>query len=174
MVSANRPLPYCPHIHRRDCRMISPTSAVLKMQWEVGFWTPAMLPATLQFFVAIIASAMTDRMTRKVAYMHEEVRVLKELLEAATGKKRIAFTAEQRRRLALKGKDLTAKERAVCCQIVRPETLLAWYRNLGARNYDSSKTRKAGRPRKPDEIRAHKDPRCTSRSENRDWPNDRG
>ena len=113
-----------------------------------------MLPATLQFFVAMIASAMTERLTRKVAYMHEEVSVLKELLEAATGKKRIAFTAEQRRRLALKGKDLTAKERAACCQIVRPETLLAWYRNLGARNYDSSKTRKAGRPRKPDEIRA--------------------
>ena len=86
--------------------------------------------------------------------MHEEVRVLKELLEAATGKKRIAFTAEQRRRLALKGKDLTAEEQAACCRIVRPETILTWYRNLSARKYDSSKTRKAGRPRKPDEIRA--------------------
>jgi len=39
-----------------------------------------MLPATLQLFVAMIASAMTERLTRKVAYMHEEVRVLKELL----------------------------------------------------------------------------------------------
>ena len=113
-----------------------------------------MLPATLQFFVAMIASAMTERLTRKVAYLHEEVRVLKELLETATGNKRIAFTADQRRRLALKGKVLTAKERAACCQIVRPETILAWYRNLGARNYDSSKTRKAGRPRKPNEIQA--------------------
>ena len=47
-----------------------------------------MLPATLQFFIAMIASAMTDRLSRKVAYMHEEVRVLKELLEAATGNKR--------------------------------------------------------------------------------------
>gem|GEM_PF-6900070 len=33
-----------------------------------------MLPATLQFFVAMIASAMAERLTRKVAYMHEEVR----------------------------------------------------------------------------------------------------
>ena len=93
------------------------------------------MPATLQFFVAMIASAMTDRLTRKVAYMHEEVRVLKELPEVATGKKRIAFTAEQRRRLALKGKDLSAKERAACCQIVRPETLLPWYRNLHHRRF---------------------------------------
>ena len=104
-----------------------------------------MLPATLQFFVAMIASAMTDRLTRKVAYMHEE---------AATCKKRIAFTAERRRRLALKEKDLTAKERAACCQIVRPETILTWDRKLSARNYECSKPRKAGRPRKPDEIRA--------------------
>ena len=113
-----------------------------------------MLPATLQFFVAMLASAMTDRLTRKMAYMHKEVRVLKERLELATGTKRISFTDEQRRRLALKGKALTAKERAACCQIVRPETILAWYRKLCARKYDSSKTRKAGRPRKPDEIRA--------------------
>jgi len=97
---------------------------------------------------------MTERLTRKVAYMHEEVRVLTELLHAATGKTRIAFTAAKRRRLALKGKDLSAKERAACCQIVRPQTILAWYRNLGALNYDSSKSRKAGRPRKPNEIRA--------------------
>ena len=33
-----------------------------------------MLPATLQFFVAMIASAMAERLTRKVAYMREEVR----------------------------------------------------------------------------------------------------
>jgi len=102
-----------------------------------------MLPATLQFFVAMIVSAMTERLSRKVAYMHEEVRVLKELLHAATGKTRIAFTAAKRRRLALKAKVLSAKERAACCQIVGPETILTWYRNLGARNYDSSKSRKA-------------------------------
>ena len=60
-----------------------------------------MLPATLQFFVAMIASAMTDGLTRKVPYTLEEVRVLKELLEAATGKKYIPFPAEQRRRFDL-------------------------------------------------------------------------
>jgi hypothetical protein len=50
------------------------------------------------------------------------VLVLKEALATATGKTRIHLSAEQRRRLALKGKELTAEERRACCQIVRPET----------------------------------------------------
>ena len=89
-----------------------------------------MLPATVQFFIAMIASALADRLTRKMDYMREEQRILMELLHQATGKKRICFTADHRRRLAIKGKDLTAKERKVCCHIVRPETILAWYRQL--------------------------------------------
>ena len=112
-----------------------------------------MLPATIQFIVAMIASALIDRLTRKLGYMREEQRILMELLHQATGKKRFAFTADQRRRLAIKGKDLTAQERKTCCHIVRPETILAWYRQLSARKYDSSRTRNIGRPRKPDDIR---------------------
>ena len=86
--------------------------------------------------------------------MREEQRILMELLHQATGRKRFAFAADHRRRLALKGKELTAKERKACCHLVRPETILAWYRQLGARKYDSSRTRTAGRPRKPDDIRS--------------------
>jgi putative transposase len=112
-----------------------------------------MLPATLQFIIAMIAYAINERMARRVDYLQEEVRVLKEALAAATGKTRIDLSAEQRRRLALKGKELTAEERRACCQIVRPETILAWFRQLGAQKYDSSKARKAGRPRKAVDIR---------------------
>lgn len=112
-----------------------------------------MLPATVQFIIAMIASALTDRLTKKMNYMREEQRILIELLQQATGKKRFAFTTDHRRRLAIKGKDLTAKERNDCCHIVRPETILAWYRQLSARKYGSSRTRSVGRPRKPDEIR---------------------
>jgi hypothetical protein len=65
---------------------------------------------------------------------------------------RIAF-AEQRRRLALKGKALTPEERKTCCQVVRPETILAWFRRLVTQKYDSSKARKAGRPCKTNDIR---------------------
>ena len=111
-----------------------------------------MLPATLQFIIAMVAHAINERMARRVDYLHEEVRVLKEALAAATGKIRIDFTAEQRRRLALKGKQLTAEERRACCQIVRPETILAWFRQLAADKYDSSETQ-VGRPRKARDIR---------------------
>src|ERR1700690_1956777 len=112
-----------------------------------------MLPATLQFIIAMVAHAIHERMARRVDYLHEEVRVLKEALAAATGKSRIDFTAEQRRRLALKGKQLTVEERRACCQMVRPETILAWFRQLAADKSCSSKTRKVGRPRKPSDMR---------------------
>src|SRR5713226_6861898 len=112
-----------------------------------------MLPATLQFIIAMIAYAINERMTRRINYLQEEVRVLKEALAAATGKPRIDLSTEQRRRLALKGKELTAEERRACCQIVRPETILAWYRQLDAQKYDSSNGRKAGRARKTSDIR---------------------
>jgi hypothetical protein len=59
------------------------------------------------------------------------------------------LSAEERRRLALKGKELTAEERRACCQIVRPETILAWFRDLAAQKYDSSKARNAGHPFNP-------------------------
>jgi len=119
-----------------------------------GTVTPAMLPVTVQFIIAMLAHALNERMSRRVEYLQEEVRVLKEALASATGKTRIRFTAEQRRRLAIKGKSLTPAEPTTCCQIVRPDTILAWFRQLVAKKYDSSDVRrKAGRPRKASDIR---------------------
>jgi len=60
---------------------------------------------------------------------------------------------EQRRRLATKGKALTPAEREECCQIVRPSTILGWFRKLVARKYDSSQVRRPGRPWKANQIR---------------------
>jgi putative transposase len=113
-----------------------------------------MLPAPVQFIITMIAYAINQRMARRVDYLREEVRVLKEALATATGKTRIDFSPEQRRRLALKGKDLTAKERRACCQVVRPATILAWFRQLAAQKYDGSKARTARRPRKPGDVRS--------------------
>ncbi|MEP7051067.1 MAG: hypothetical protein ABJB12_11975, partial [Pseudomonadota bacterium] len=111
-----------------------------------------MLPVTFQFIIAMVAYSLNERMARRVEYLQEEVRVLKEALAGATGKKRIDFTAEQRRRLAIKGKALTPEEREACCQIVRPDTILKWFRQLAAHEYDGSKQRKGpGRPRKPND-----------------------
>ena len=113
-----------------------------------------MLPVTVQFLIAMLAHALNERMARRVEYLQEEVRVLKEALAAATGKTRIRFTPEQRRRLALKGKALGPEDRKAFCEIVRPDTILAWFRQLVAKKYDGSDVRrKAGTPRKAKDIR---------------------
>jgi len=95
----------------------------------------------------MIACAINERMQRKLDYVQEEVRVLKEILRGITGTGRIGFTSDQRRRLALAGKQLTPEERRRYCQLVKPATILAWFRELDARKYDSSAARKPGRPR---------------------------
>jgi hypothetical protein len=111
-----------------------------------------MLPATLQFLITMIACAINERMQRKLDYTQEEVRVLKDVLKSATGSDRIVFTADQRRRLAVAGKALSPKERKKCRQIVKPGTLLAWFRQMAAQKYDRSK-KKVGRPGKKKDIR---------------------
>ena len=98
-----------------------------------------MLPVAVQFIVAMLAYALNERMARKGEYLREENRVLKDALHAATGKSRIPLTNEQRRRLATKGRALTPAEREECCQIVRPSTILAWFRQLVARKYDAER-----------------------------------
>ena len=50
---------------------------------ERPMWRP-MLPLPLQFVIAMIASAISERLQRKLDYALEEVRVLKENLRAAT------------------------------------------------------------------------------------------
>src|ERR1019366_3355085 len=150
-------------------------------------WRP-MLPFTLQFLIAMIASAISERLQRKLDYSLEEVRVLKEILHAATGRERIPFTADQRRRLALAGIKLSPEERRKCCQIIKPGTILSWFRRLAARKYDSSES-KVGRPRKRKDIRKpggrdgagelglglHENPRRSSDGiEDRDRTNDGG
>jgi transposase len=111
-----------------------------------------MLPMTLQFIIVMIASAVNDRLQRKLDYVEEERRILREQLDAATGGKRLSFTTEQRRRLATAGKLLTPDERRKCCELVRPATIHAWFRELAARKYDSSESRR-GRPPKPKDVR---------------------
>jgi putative transposase len=100
----------------------------------------------------MIACAINERMQRKLDYTQEEVRVLKEILAVITGSGRIPFTADQRRRLAVVGRALSPEERKKCCQIVKPGTILGWFRQLAAQKYDSSKS-KVGRPRKRNDIR---------------------
>jgi hypothetical protein len=93
-----------------------------------------MLPETLQFLITMIACAINERMQRKLDYTQEEVRVLKEIVAGLTGNGRLSFTTDQRRRLAIAGKALSPEERKKCCQIVKPGTILGWFRQLAARS----------------------------------------
>ena len=102
---------------------------------------------------ALLGCSLNERMQKKLDYRQEEVRILKEILAATTGQRRVVFSDKQRRRLAVKGKQLTPEERRECCELVTPATILAWFRKLVARKYDGSKRRGPGRPRKADEIR---------------------
>jgi len=122
-------------------------------RWAGAGCMAPLLPLPIQFLIATMAAAINQRMARQLEYAQEEVRTLKEALAAVNGSGRIRFTEAQRRRLALMGKALTPRERETCCQIVRPETILSWFRRLAAVKYDSSKVRGKGRPAKGRDVR---------------------
>ena len=67
----------------------------------------------------------------------EENRVLREQL----GTRRLRFTDDQRRRLATKAKFVCRRLLNDIANIVTPDTLLAWQRNLIAEQYDGSAKR---------------------------------
>jgi hypothetical protein len=76
------------------------------------------------------------------------------VLREQLGTKRLRFNDEQRRRLAVKGKELGMKMLRELGCIVTPDTILRWYRELIAMKYDGSEQRRPGRPSKPEELRA--------------------
>jgi len=113
-----------------------------------------MLRSTLQFLIVMIGCAINERLQKALDYKSEEVVILKQILREVTQKERIEFTEGQRARLALLGKALTAKERRAYCEIVKPRTILEWFRRIYAEKYDSSKSpRRKSRPRKSKKIR---------------------
>jgi len=83
-----------------------------------------------------------------IDYIQEENRVLKLRLKG----KRIRFTDDERRRLAVRGKLLGSRVLREVASIVTPNTILAWHRKLIAKKYDGSSRRGPGRPRVADEI----------------------
>ena len=85
-----------------------------------------------------------------IDYQGEEIRVYRELC----GKRRLRFNDDQRRRLAAKGRSLGRRALRQIGTIVKPDTILRWYRDLIARKYDGSGKRRPGRPRVVERIRA--------------------
>lgn len=86
-----------------------------------------------------------------IEFLKAESRLLKGQFD--TLGKRIRLTDEERRELAILGKRLDKGVLAELISIVKPETLLKWYRHLVTRKYDSSKApRKVGRPEIPPHV----------------------
>ena len=103
-----------------------------------------------QFLLFSVSGWMNQHQQRAIEYLLEENRVLREHL----GARRIRFTDDHRRRLAVKAKVLGRKLLAEIATIVTPDTLLAWHRKLIARKYDGSANRKPGRPLTAAELEA--------------------
>ena len=87
-----------------------------------------------RFVLISIAGWMNQQQQQAIEYLREENNVLREQL----GGRRLRFTDEQRRRLAVKAKRLGHRALAGVATIVTPETLLAWHRKLIARKYDGT------------------------------------
>ena len=116
----------------------------------------------MQLLLVTLAGWINRHQQDVIEYIQEENRVLKAKLKG----KRIRFTDDERRRLAVKGKILGGKALHDVASIVTPETILRWHRKLIATKYDGSAKRGPGRPRVKDEI-----PKLTVRmaQENPSW-----
>jgi putative transposase len=101
-----------------------------------------------------------------IDYLTEENRVLREQI----GGRRLRFTDNQRRRLAVRAKQLSRRALAQLATSVTPETLLAWHRKLITLKYDGSAHRQPGRPRTEADIESLV---LRMAEENRTWGYDR-
>ena len=102
----------------------------------------------LQFLMLIFAGWVNRHQQDVIEYLEAENRFLLEQL----GGKRLRFTDQQRRRLAVKAKEIGRNGLSRIETLVTPDTLLRWHRQLIERKYDGSKRRSPGRPRTAAEI----------------------
>ena len=102
----------------------------------------------LQFLMMLFAGWVNRHQQDVIEYLQAENRAL--LMQL--GGKRLRFTDQQRHRLAVRAKAVGRKGLFELDTLVTPDTLLRWHRQLIARKYDGSKSRRPGRPKTPDEI----------------------
>lgn len=109
------------------------------------------MPKTLdpfRFLLFAFAGWINQQQQHAIEYLREENRVLR----AQIGGRRLRFTDNERRSLAVKARLLGRKLLAETATIVTPQTLLGWHRKLIANKYDGSARRNPGRPATGKEI----------------------
>jgi putative transposase len=128
-------------ISRRDPEpsIVTRSGSILRLM-QPPYWT---------FLVVAVAGWLRRHQEAAIEYLREENRVLREQL----GGRRLRFSDDQRRRLAVRARELGRRALRELATLVTPETLLGWYRRLIARKYDGSARRGPGRPGKAQEVR---------------------
>ncbi len=91
--------------------------------------------------LAYITGTVDEELLLRNEYLAAENRILSEQLQG-----RLRLTDLQRKTLAEIGYRLGRKALAEVANIVKPETILSWYRKLVAQKFDGSKVRGEGRP----------------------------
>src|SRR6478672_12097465 len=88
-------------------------------------------PASLQMLLLVLTGWLERREREAIAYLIEENRRLRRQL----GGRRLRFTDDDRRRLALRAHRLGRQALREVATIVTPDTLLRWHRQLIARKW---------------------------------------
>lgn len=83
----------------------------------------------LEFLIVALASWLNRDQQKAVDYLLEENQVLRAHLRG----RRIWLTDDERRRFAVKGKELGRKLLKEVASVVTPDTILAWHRKLIAK-----------------------------------------
>jgi transposase InsO family protein len=107
-----------------------------------GYHGGAMGTEAVRFLVVWMAGWVNSHQLEVIEFLREENRVLREQI----GGRRLRFTDDQRRRLAVKGRVVGRRRLGEFAGLVTPDTILRWYRELIARKYDGSARRRSGRP----------------------------
>ncbi|MCZ6837066.1 MAG: integrase core domain-containing protein [Planctomycetota bacterium] len=103
-----------------------------------------------QMILFSMGGCFNEHQRLKLEFTLEQLQVYKEL----TGNKRLRLNDDQRRRLAVKGRELGHSGLRELVTMVTPETIMRWHRELVAKKYDGSRNRRPGRPRIIDEARS--------------------
>lgn len=106
----------------------------------------------MKIMLQLLRGGTERALLQVIDYLMAEARVLKQRYRQDCGK-RLLLNDEQRRELAEMGKSVIKHGHGHVIQIVRPDTLMRWYRRLVASKFDSSNTpRGVGRPETPPHV----------------------